>query len=293
MKHSISSYIISILLIIIGLVAISSFVGGWIDGLESQPVGMLVAGFSLLAVGIITIPNVLDKLNDLGESKAFLYLGILGVLGLGYAVVNSVTTEIDFQNTKEMVEKQTIQRLKDIRDIQIAHRTLKGSYAYDFESLGLFIHEDVVPVTFNMGSFHDTLSEEKSNEQGYIIKRNDLDSLSNELEMTYDSLYSLIEDDNSPYKIRDTTLTSFYAENFTDEIRMKRKLPLFNIDSLSKNPLTSERFIMKISAVEVGRVWQPTILVQDPTPFGRDKVKKDTLRFGSLTEAHTDGNWRN
>ena len=130
-------------------------------------------------------------------------------------MLNSVTTEIDFQNTKEMVEKQTIQRLKDIRDIQIAHRTLKGSYAYDFESLGLFIHEDVVPVTFNMGSFHDTLSEEKSNEQGYIIKRNDLDSLSNELEMTYDSLYSLIEDDNSPYKIRDTTLTSFYAENFT------------------------------------------------------------------------------
>ena len=262
MKHSISKYIISILLIIIGLVAISSFVGGWIDGLESQPVEMLVGGFALLTVGIIAIPNVLDILNGLGESKAILYVGILGALGLGYAVVNTVTSEIDFQNTKEMVVKQTIQRLKDIRDIQIAHRTFKGSYAYDFESLGLFIHEDVVPVTFNMGSFHDTLSEEKSIEQGYIIKRNDLDSLSNELEMTYDSLYSLIENDNSPYKIRDTTLTSFYAENFTDEIRMKRKLPLFNIDSLSKNPLTSERFIMKISAVEVGRVWQPTILVQ-------------------------------
>ena len=111
--------------------------------------------------------------------------------------------------------------------------------------------------------------------------------------MTYDSLYSLIEDDNSPYKIRDTTYTSFYAENFTDEVRLKHKLPLFNIDSLSVNPLTSETFIMQISAVEVGRVWQPTILVQDPTPFGREKVKKDTLRFGALTEAHTDGNWRN
>jgi hypothetical protein len=36
-----------------------------------------------------------------------------------------------------------------------------------------------------------------------------------------------------------------------------------------------------------------TVLVKDPTPFGREKVKKDTLRFGSLTEAHTDGNWRN
>jgi len=34
------------------------------------------------------------------------------------------------------------------------------------------------------------------------------------------------------------------------------------------------------------------IKVQDPTPFGRANVKKDTLRFGSLDEAHTDGNWR-
>jgi dTDP-glucose pyrophosphorylase len=34
------------------------------------------------------------------------------------------------------------------------------------------------------------------------------------------------------------------------------------------------------------------IKVQDPTPFGRANVKKDTLRFGSLVEAHTDGNWR-
>ena len=50
---------------------------------------------------------------------------------------------------------------------------------------------------------------------------------------------------------------------------------------------------MSTSAVEVGGLWQPTIVVQDPTPFGREKVKKDTLRFGSLTEAHTDGNWRN
>ena len=229
MKHSISKYIISILLIIIGFFAISSFVGGWIDGLESQPVGMFVAGFALLAVGIIAIPNVLDKLNGIGASKSLLYIGMVVALGLGYAVVNSVTTEIDFQNTKEIVEKQTIQRLKDIRDIQIAHRTFKGSYAYDFESIGAFIHDTtVVPVTFNMGSFHDTLSAENSNEQGYVIKRTDLDSISNELEMTYDSLYSLIEDDNSPYKIRDTSFTSFYAENFTDEQFQLNTLKIYN-----------------------------------------------------------------
>ena len=97
----------------------------------------------------------------------------------------------------------------------------------------------------------------------------------------------------SPYKVRDTLFTTFYAENFAPEVRKAQRLAQVSLDSLPFNPYTGERFVMKTGAVEVGRVWQPTILVQDPSPFGRDKVKKDTLRFGSLTEAHRDGNWRN
>ena len=85
----------------------------------------------------------------------------------------------------------------------------------------------------------------------------------------------------------------FFAENFTKEVRASSKLPDFKMNEMPFNPLTGERFIMKTGAVEVGGLWQPTLLVQDPTPFGRVKVKKDTLSFGSTSEAHTDGNWRN
>jgi hypothetical protein len=66
-----------------------------------------------------------------------------------------------------------------------------------------------------------------------------------------------------------------------------------SLDSLWFNPLTGERFILKTGTVETGGVTQPTVLCQDPTPFGREGIKKDTLRFGSLSESHTDGNWRN
>ena len=57
------------------------------------------------------------------------------------------------------------------------------------------------------------------------------------------------------------------------------------------NPYTGERFVMKTGAVEVGRVWQPTILARSH-PIWPERVKKDTLRFGSLFEAHRDGNWK-
>tara|TARA_Y100000589_G_scaffold322350_1_gene355132 strand:+ start:214 stop:1095 length:882 start_codon:yes stop_codon:yes gene_type:complete len=293
MKHDISKYIISSLLLVFGLVALVSYISGLMgDGLESQPHAMLLAALSLIGVGVIALPEVLDKL-DAKKYKSIMMAGVVLALGLGYAVIYSISEEIEFRETKQKVEAQTIQQLKDIREIQLAHKSVRGTYAPDFDSLAIFVHADVMPVTFNMGSFHDTLNENRSAELGYIIKRADLDSIAIGLETTSDSLLKSIEEDNSPYKIRDTLYTSFFAENFTDEARAGAKLPKFDLEAMSFNPRTGERFVMSTSAVEVGGLWQPTIVVQDPTPFGREKVKKDTLRFGSLTEAHTDGNWRN
>ena len=283
-------YVISAFLIIAGIVPLIKYLLG--DSLESQPLAMLFAGLALIAVGVIALPEVLEKI-DSKTYKGLLVFGIVGSFILCYSVISSVDDEIEFLKTKKSVQEKTVQRLKDIRETQLAHKSVFGTFAPDFDSLALFINSDVMPVTYNMGSFHDTLPESKSSEEGYVIKRNELDSLALVLEIDRDTFVTNIEEDNSPYKIRDTTYTSFYAENLTQEHRVKAKLPLFNLDELPFNPHTGERFKMKVGVVEVGGLWQPTIIVQDPTPFGREKVKKDTLRFGSTTEAHTDGNWRN
>jgi len=253
---------------------------------------MLFAGLALIFVGIIALPSVLNKINT-DEYKWLLIFGVLGSLGLSYSVVVSINDEIVFQETKVKVQALTIQHLKDIRQSQLAHKSIYGTYAIDFDSLESFIDAVVVPVSYNMGSFHDTLPERKSYDNGYVIKRVDLDSISDIIGVSHEQLLTDIEEDNSPFKIRDTTYTSFFAENFTPEKRTSLKLPQFKINEMPFNPLTGERFIMKVGVVEVGGLWQPTLLVQDPTPFGRDKVKKDTLSFGSTSEAHTDGNWRN
>ncbi len=283
-------YVISAFLLLSGSVSVVKFLLG--DALESQPWGMFFAGLALIFVGVIALPSVLDKINT-KDYKWLLVVGVLGSLGLSLSVVMSVNEEIVFQETKVQVQAQTIQRLKDIRESQLSHKSIYGTYALDFDSLKSFIKAVVVPVTYNMGSFHDTLPERKSFENGYVIKRLDLDSISSIIGVTQLQLLSDIEEDNSPFKIRDTTYTSFFAENFTQEERTSSKLPIFKMNEMPFNPLTGERFIMKVGIVEVGGLWQPTLLVQDPTPFGREKVKKDTLSFGSISEAHTDGNWRN
>jgi len=293
MKYDISKYLISALLLVIGLFSLGLYLNGLrYDGLESQPLAMLFAGLALIVVGVIALPEMLNKL-DSRKYTGIMIVGVVASLGLVIGVCYSVFEEMGFQETKLEVQSVTVQSLKDIREIQIAHKSIYGGYAQDFTVLEAFAYENVMPVTFNMGSFHDTLNEQRSIEMGYIIKRMDLDSISTDLEIHADELLSLIEEDNSVYKIRDTIYTSFYAENLTVDIRVEKKLPTFNMKAMQFNPRTGERFSMKTSVIEIGGLWQPTIFVQDPTPFGRDRVKKDTLSFGSLTEAHTDGNWRN
>ena len=288
--NEINKYVISILLFIGGFGFLAKYLSG--DALESQPVSMLLASLAMIAVGIVVMPVVLEKL-DQNRYKLVLGLGVLAAAGLAYSVFYSVDEEIRFQETQKRINATTIQRLKDIRAAQESHLAVYGTFAETFDSLILFVQAPVVPVEFNMGSFHDTLPEAQSHEEGYVIKRDDITAIAEEAGMTEKELFDLITSDLSPYKVRDTLYTSFYAENFTPEVRASQRLPQVSLDSLAFNPYTGERFVMKTGAVEVGRVWQPTILVQDPTPFGRDKVKKDTLRFGSLMEAHRDGNWRN
>jgi hypothetical protein len=220
-------------------------------------------------------------------------VGTVSALWLGYEVFYSVDEEIEFRELKARIDSETVQALKDIRDAQDAYHDIYGIYCNDFDSLQTFLYQEVIPVSFNMGSFNDTLPEDKSREMGLVLTRDELGPKAEELGLTEDAFLDLISSDSTTFKVRDVIYTSFYAENFTPEIRAAKRLPRVAVDSLWFNPLTGERFLLETDSVESGGLTLSTVLVKDPTPFGREKVKKDTLRFGSLTEAHTDGNWRN
>jgi hypothetical protein len=288
--NEINKYVISLLLFLAGFGFLLKYLSG--DDLESQPLAMLFASLAMIVVGALAMPVVLEKM-ELKHYRVLLLVGGVSAAALAYSVFYSVDEEIQFQETKKSVNATTIQRLKDIRSAQEAHMAVYGSFAETFDSLVRFVQAPVVPVEFNMGSFHDTLPESTSREEGYVLTRATLGGIAEQQGLTEEALLDLISEDATPYKMRDTLYTSFYAENFEPEVRKAQRLPFVSLDSLAFNPHTGERFLMSTGAVEVGRVWQPTILVQDPTPFGRERVKKDTLRFGSLVEAHRDGNWRN
>ena len=286
----INKYVISIFLFFAGASFLVKYLSG--DELESQPTAMLIASLALIAVAILATPVILSKMNST-HYRALMIAGTVSALLLGYEVFYSVDEEIEFRTLKAQVDSETIQALKDIRDAQDAYHDIHGIYCNDYDTLQAFLFEDVIPVSFNMGSFNDTLPEEKSRELGYVLTREDLPVKAEELGLTESAFIDLISMESLTYKVRDVIYTSFYAENFTPEIRDSKRLPRVSVDSLWFNPLSGERFLLATDSIETGGLLLSTVLVKDPTPFGREKVKKDTLRFGSLTDAHTDGNWRN
>ena len=284
-----SQYVITIFLVAFGLLFLVKYLSG--DELESQPVTMLWASIFLIVVGIIAAPAVMAKFNRT-LTVVVGFVGIAVAAFLAYSVWYSVDEEIEFQAKKKAIDEAVIQRLKDIREAQEAYKEFNGRYTNNFDTLIAWVKKPVMPITFKMGTFHDSLPEEKSFDNGFVLKQHEVDSVATILGLDEKEFLRQIDKNETVYKVIDTLYTSFYDENFAREKRRAKKLPPVSLDSLPFSPLKGERFVVRVGAVDKGGVTQPTILVQDPTPFGREKVKKDTLRFGSLDEPITDGNWK-
>jgi hypothetical protein len=257
----------------------------------SQPVEMLFAGLALIVSGVLAMPAVLDRIPQ-NAYKLLLLFGVSAAAYFFFASTNSVLDEERFQMDQKVINAVTIQRLTDIRDAEVAYRDVKGEFTDSFDTLLAFIQAPLVPLNFSIGSFHDTLPESQSYEEGFVIKRSDVPGIAAEFGWSEQAMLDSITADALSYKVRDTLYTSFYAENFADQKRIAKKLPLMALDSLTFSPMTGERFRIDTTFVNQSGLRVSAIKVQDPTPFGKPNVKKDTLRFGSLDEAHTDGNWR-
>ena len=257
----------------------------------SQPTEMLFAGLALIISGVLAMPAVLDRIPQ-SAYRAMLVVGIGSAAWFFMASTNSVLDEEQFLKDQAKMNALTIQRLTDIRDAEVAYREVNGAYTDSFDTLFAFINAPLVPLNFSIGSFHDTLPEEQAYEEGFVIKRSAVPGIAAEMGWTEQALLDSITADLVAYKVRDTLYTSFFAENFAAEKRADKKLPPVDMDSLTFSPTSGERFRIDTTYVEQSGLRVSAIKVQDPTPFGKPNVKKDTLLFGSLVEPHTDGNWR-
>ena len=184
---------------------------------------------------------------------------VVVIVVLGYLVYDSIMEPVHFNREAERREAAIIERLKDIRTIQLAHRTRHGHFLGDLDSLVNFVKFDSVIILRAIGTVPDTLTEAQALRMG-IIRRD-----------------------------------TFWMPAI-DTLLARAAYP---IDSLPYIPFSEgQRFTMGSSTIERSMVLLPVFEAYAlpekylaGLPWKIYYTRKEGLRVGSLIEAKTDGNW--
>ena len=105
---------------------------------------ILIVAVILMTVGIVYL---IDKYVP-KKYKSFILVGLWAIIiYLGYITFMSIYGEIQFNQLKEKRYKVVIENLKDIRDSELAHRTVTGQFEGNWDSLVKFIETEKFTIT--------------------------------------------------------------------------------------------------------------------------------------------------
>ena len=227
--------------------------------------------------------------------KVLTYLILpLIIVGLTWAIVQSVMEPVNFNKHRAYRESVAIQRLKDIRDLQVAYKNVNGRYASTIDSLKLFYNEGKMKITMNVGSKDDSLAmahTDQIKKKYRYLKGDKLTAKLNELYLAGDQ--NLVFNVVSEIPVKDTVF-----RGRTD----------FNVDSLAMIPFCGDSVIMESTIKTVSGVKVP--LFEASMPFKsllrglnnqlrinldaerEDQGRYKGLQVGSISAPNNNaGNW--
>ena len=190
-----------------------------------------------------------------------------------YKIYDSVSGPIRFNKVKNQRYAKVINRMKDIRTAQIAHKDVTGVYANNFDSLVKFIDEGIF-----------TLTEKR-------------DSSYMEYDRTYriDMLKEVIVVDTLGFvPVKDSLFKD------TDRFRNMAFIPIEGIEDstfqikaevINKNGYKVPVFEVKIAKNVVLFDQDDDFIKQENETVSVDGVNGPEIILGSLTNVSTNGNW--
>jgi len=229
-----------------------------------------------LVVGTILIVWLIDKFVPKGL-KPVLNLALWAlIIFLGYLTFESVYGEIKFNNLKEKRYKKVIAKLQDIREAQMAHRSVTGVFASEFDNLVKFV--DTAEFTLTQRRDTTIIDEELTRRFGGV-------------ETTKDSV---IIDTLDTVPVRDSL---FGADN-----RYKKMMNLPE----GIGPAAGKKFELKAGKIEDGKIpvfeasvkksviledQNENLIAKEEEVMSVDGVRGPSLKVGSMDEVDTTGNW--
>jgi len=197
---------------------------------------------------------------------------VIGVLG--YLTFNAVYEPIEFNKVKEARYQKVIDKLKDIRKAQLAHKQVTGVFAGDFDNLIKFI--DTAEYT--------------------VTQRRDTTVLDEEYKKTYgvDQYKSKTIVDTLGYvPVKDSIFKNSSRYKEMMYVPTTDKKAKFEIESgkINKNDTEISVFEVKVSKDVILSDLDKDLIMQEKQVISVDGVNGEYIQIGSMTEINTNGNW--
>ena len=213
-----------------------------------------------------------SKITEMNKKRAlFFFLWCLSIF-FASQIYSSINGPIKFNKVKNERYTQVINRLKDIRNAQIAHKDVTGFYANNFDSLVSFVDNGIF-----------TLIEKR--DSSYL---------------EYNRLYRI--DMLKEVEIVDTlgfvsVKDSLFGQN--ESYKMMAKVPIQGSDSelsikadiIDKNGYQVPVFEVKVAKDIVLFDQNKDLLDQENKVISVDGVNGREIILGSMSEVSTSGNW--
>jgi len=220
-------------------------------------------------------------------------LAILVVL-LAWLIVKSVQKPVKFNNEVAARSQVAVQRLKDIRTLQVAFKSVNGRYSPTIDSLKLFYEEGKMDIVMQIGSNDDSLAVANTEAIKKANRRLKPAEMTAKLQEAYAAGQKVVFSVTTPIAVKDTLFNN---------------RPDFCIDSLAYIPFSGGQKVEMESTIKtVSGVQVPLFEARMPYKAlckgldnqlrinldadRRDQNKYEGLQVGSVTVPNNNaGNW--
>jgi len=193
---------------------------------------------------------------------------------LAFFVYDSISSEVEFNKQAKERIAENVQKLKDLRTLQIAYKRENEVFADNFNSLLDFLENDSTTIIKSVGETPDSLingqqiSDAQALEMGLISR---------------DTIYV-------------SAMESIFDENY---LRSRENKYPFDLNTLSIIPFTDKQYNIDANVIEKGKVnvqvFEISAAFKDVfNGLDAENKKYDLnslLKVGSMTEASLNGNW--
>ena len=219
---------------------------------------------------------------------------LAAICGLVYLLYSNIMKPVNFNKERDSRKAVAVQRLQDIRTLQVAYKSVTGKFNSSVDSLKQFYENGQMEIVMQIGSMDDSLAVMNTEAIKKANKKLKPEQLTQKLQEAYAAGKKVVFSTVTKVPVRDTLF---------------RNRPDFCIDSLKyipfsgKEPIQMESAIKMVSGVPVplfeARVpWKSLLkgmdkqLIINLNAESRDLNRYEGLQVGSITAPNNNaGNW--